>query len=268
MQDVVAQFRTLKLALEARLGIAIDDNLPVVQWLLEHAVFVLNKFGVGHDGMTSYERLTGRKWRRPVVEIGEIVLAKMAIRRDHRGKAKKHRKKLKRRSVDAVWVGQIARTGEHVVVRSGGNAVRCRTVRRVPVEHRWIAERALSITATPRLPSPNSTKPEDIEPRLVDEDDVERPPAHLERQEDAKSDHPMPAPPSGADLEMPEGHSREGEKREFRITDRLLDKYGYFEDLPRLRPQSAWIAGANRRSPLALDRVPGATPEGHDDGRA
>ena len=33
-------------------------------------------------------------------------------------------------------------------------------------------------------------------------------------------------------MEMPEGHSREGEKREFRITDRLLDKYGYFEECP------------------------------------
>lgn len=33
-------------------------------------------------------------------------------------------------------------------------------------------------------------------------------------------------------MEMPEGRSREGEAREFRITDRLLDKYGYSDECP------------------------------------
>ena len=31
---------------------------------------------------------------------------------------------------------------------------------------------------------------------------------------------------------MPEGRSREGETREFRVTDRLLDKYGYSDECP------------------------------------
>ncbi len=95
VQDVVAHFRACKLSLESRLKTEIDDNLPVVQWLLEHAVFLLNKFSVGADGMTPYERLTGRKWRRAVLEVGEVVLAKLAIQRDHRGKAKGHKNKPK-----------------------------------------------------------------------------------------------------------------------------------------------------------------------------
>ena len=33
-------------------------------------------------------------------------------------------------------------------------------------------------------------------------------------------------------MEMPEGRGREGETREFRITDRLLDKYGHFDECP------------------------------------
>ncbi len=112
--------------------------------------------------MTPYERLTGRKWHRAVLELGEVVLAKLAIQRDHRGKTKGHKKKLKARSIDAVWVGQVARTGEHIVVKADGNAVRCRTVRRVPVEQRWDPERVLTIRATPRIPAPTSARPDTI----------------------------------------------------------------------------------------------------------
>ena len=61
VQDVVGQLRCLVLALQARLGVAIDTRLPIVQWALEHAVFLLNHYSVGHDGMTAFERKTGRK---------------------------------------------------------------------------------------------------------------------------------------------------------------------------------------------------------------
>ena len=80
-QDVSAQLRTVLLALEARLGTHIDAKLPIVQWALEHSTFLLNKYAVGADGMTPYERQTGRKRRRAIVEFGEIVLAKLALNR-------------------------------------------------------------------------------------------------------------------------------------------------------------------------------------------
>ena len=171
VQDVTGHLRNVKIALEARLKTEIDDRLPIVQWALEHAVFLINKFSVGHDGMAPCERLTGRKWRRPMVEFGEMVLAKLALRRTGRGKAKRQKRKLAPRSIDAVWVGQIARTGEHLVIKPNGDAARCRTIRRVPVEHRWNAERVLLVKATPRLPAPSSSRPEVIESRVVDDED-------------------------------------------------------------------------------------------------
>ena len=61
VQDVSAQIRTLKLALEARLGITINENSPIMEWIIEHGAYVLLRFSVGHDGMTPYERLTGVK---------------------------------------------------------------------------------------------------------------------------------------------------------------------------------------------------------------
>ncbi len=132
VQDVAAHLRAVIIGLESRLGVSIDDRLPIVQWALEHAVFLINKFSVGHDGMTPYERCTGRKWRRAIVEFGEIVLAKMALRRARRGKKKKERRKLAPRSVEGVWVGQVARTGEHIIIKPSGDAVKCRTVRVEP----------------------------------------------------------------------------------------------------------------------------------------
>ena len=79
MQDVSAQIRTLTIALESKLKIEIDEDHPVMDWIVQQAAFIVTKFSVGHDGMTPHERLSGRKWNRPVVEFGENVLAKLAL---------------------------------------------------------------------------------------------------------------------------------------------------------------------------------------------
>ncbi len=239
VQDVTGQLRKVKLALEARLKIAIDDDLPIIQWALEHAVFLLNKLSVGHDGMTACERLTGRKWRRPLVEFGEIVLAKLALRRTGRGKVKQQKKKLAARTIEGVWVGQIARTGEHLIIKPNGDAVRCRTIRRVPIEHRWNPERVLLIRATPRLPAPSSKRPEEIEPKIVDEEE------HLKVGESSHVYKPAESqdPNSGASLELPQGRHRGSEIREFRINDRLLEKYGFSSNCPGCEHKASGLPG-------------------------
>ena len=38
--------------------------------------------------MTPSERMTGRKWQRPIVEFGEIVLAKLALKKRMKGQKK------------------------------------------------------------------------------------------------------------------------------------------------------------------------------------
>ena len=169
VQDVAGQLRILKLALEARLGIKIDENLPIMQWALEHAVFVLNKYNVGDDGMVSFERATGRKWIRPIVEFGETVLAKLALQRREKGRTNKQKRKLLPRFIEAVWVGQSGRSGEHIVIKPNGDAVRCRTIKRVPMERRWNAEKVLLTKATPRCPAPSSKSPEKLVSRVLDE---------------------------------------------------------------------------------------------------
>ena len=135
VQDVTAHMRALVIGLEARIGAALPDGSPMFQWALEHATFLLNHYNVGKDGMTPFERITGRKWRRPLAEFGEVVLAKLALRRQQQGKKKKQKRKLACRCIEGVWAGQIARSGEHIVINGNGDAFKCRTIRRLSIEH-------------------------------------------------------------------------------------------------------------------------------------
>ena len=65
VQDVTAQVRTLKIALEYRIKQKITEVDGIMMWAIEHAAFLINRYSVGHDGMTPFERMTGRKWNRP-----------------------------------------------------------------------------------------------------------------------------------------------------------------------------------------------------------
>ena len=214
VQDVTGQVRTLKIGLEYRLKQKVSEADAIMQWAIEHAAFLINRYSVGHDGMTPYERLTGRKWNRPLVEFGETVLAKLALRKRQQGRLKKQKHKLSHRSVVAVWVGQIARTGEHVVIKQDGQAVRCRTVKRVPLEQRWDAVGIKEMKAVPRRPNPNGKDVENIEARIAAE------------EEHGVSKEPMQADEDAKLEEQAFAH------RELRITDKVLDKYGSTPNCP------------------------------------
>ena len=69
VRDVTAHSRALKLGLESRLKKQLPDGAKIIEWILELAPFLLNKYSVGHDGMTPHERLLGTKWRRPCLEV-------------------------------------------------------------------------------------------------------------------------------------------------------------------------------------------------------
>ena len=103
-----------------------------------------------------------------MVEFGEKVYAKLVSKVRAKGRSTRQKKKLAPRSVEATWVGQMGRTGEHIVVGPSGNAMRCRTIRRVAAEDRWQAEAILQIEATPRRPGPSQRKPEEVNPGMLE----------------------------------------------------------------------------------------------------
>ena len=265
VQDVTGQTRAIKIGLESRIKVEIKESAAIIDWILEHAAFLICKYSVGHDGMTPHERLTGTKWRRPAVEIGEVVLAKLVGKKRKKGKKEKQKKKLAEQSVEAVWVGQVARTGEHIVVQPGGDAFRCRTVRRVPEEDRWCAEKILQIIATPRKPTTSRGRRASLEPKLADEHAREAP-----RQPREPAPRQAAAPESGADLPPPEARPpRQDDVRRFPITNRILDKYGYSDDCrgckAKIEGRSHWEAGGRQHSAQCRRRIFDAMALDEDD---
>ena len=209
VQDVIGQARCLLLGLEARLKVNLDPGLPIVKWLLRHAAFLLTRYSVGHDGLTAWRRLTGRNQAGIIVEFGERVFAKLSLKRPStKRKAKRGKRKLAARSVEGIWAGVYPRTGEHVVVRHDGEAIRVRTVHRAVVQERWNVDMIRAVRATPRQPNPDLKAKENIEAKLATEEPAER-------------------ADGGADLGEAERADAHAAPRELRITDRLLEKFDY-----------------------------------------
>ena len=69
--------RAMLLALESRLDAKILVTHHVITWLVEHAADVLNKFAVGINGRTAYERIKRKKYHGEMVEFGRRVMYKI-----------------------------------------------------------------------------------------------------------------------------------------------------------------------------------------------
>ena len=55
--SVEEQVRVLKDAFEARLGKKVPSDHAALAWLVKFATVLINRYEVGHDGRTPYERL-------------------------------------------------------------------------------------------------------------------------------------------------------------------------------------------------------------------
>ena len=117
MQDVIGQVRTMKLALEYRIGRAISEDMAIFDWICEHAGTLITRLRVGRDRRTAWERITGRPCNQPLLEFGELVWAKPL-----RLSAGKERRKLdlEARWFKGVWVGVHDRSNEHIVIACDG----------------------------------------------------------------------------------------------------------------------------------------------------
>ena len=65
------QVRVLKDAFEARLGKKVPSDHAALAWLVEFAAVLINRYEVGHDGKTPYERLRGKPSKLLGLEFGE-----------------------------------------------------------------------------------------------------------------------------------------------------------------------------------------------------
>ena len=76
VQSVEQQVRVMKDAIERRWGLKVPIAHPVITWLVEYASLLLNRFEVGRDGKTAYERCKGKPAKTLGIEFGEVILWK------------------------------------------------------------------------------------------------------------------------------------------------------------------------------------------------
>lgn len=73
VRTVKDQVRTLRLALQSRIGKNIPQGHAAMSWIVQHAADVVTKFQARHDGRTAYQRLLGEPCKEEVLEFGECV---------------------------------------------------------------------------------------------------------------------------------------------------------------------------------------------------
>ena len=121
-----AQLRTTKHFAESKLGKRIEVGGVLFSWLIPYVTEILNKFKVGTDGRTPYERITGHKCRHIAIGFAEQV--DFMLEGD---KNKQH--KADGKLMTGVFLGYIWRSTEYIVGTSEG-VYKCRTIRRKNVE--------------------------------------------------------------------------------------------------------------------------------------
>ena len=101
----------------------------MIPWIVEYAAHLLNRFEVGHDGRTAYERSKGKTAKSMGIELGEAVLWKRKPVGGALGK-------LTVLWDEGVFLGVKGRTGEFVMGDARG-IWKTRTIQRTPLSSRW-----------------------------------------------------------------------------------------------------------------------------------
>ena len=122
--------RVLFLALQGRLDRKIDARENVVNFILEYALYLMNSLEVGKDGKVAYDRAKGKKPTVLGVEFGENFL--------HKVKPTAKLEKINSRWEFGIFVGvRRRRRSGGIWIAVKGKILSARSVRRIPVEHRW-----------------------------------------------------------------------------------------------------------------------------------
>ena len=130
-RSLQGQLRAMRLDFAARTGADLLPGHVLFGWVVRHATWVMNRYQPhrGAEGSTSYEAAKGTRYLSKVIPFGELVMARIPI--DPSGL----RKKLNVQWVKGVRVGRMERSDAHIVLLKEG-IVTCKTVRRLPLEHR------------------------------------------------------------------------------------------------------------------------------------
>ena len=125
-------FRSMKDALESRLGKRLDGECWAIPWLIRHATAMMNRMHVHPNGKTSYEYVKGKRYKRETIEFGERL---HYLKPDSVGKDKFHT-----RWNNGIYCGHLDESGEILIGTSSG-MVKVRTIKWfASQEERWNAD--------------------------------------------------------------------------------------------------------------------------------
>ncbi len=146
VRTVKDQIRTLKSALDARLGKRVPPEATILLWLIEYSGILLSRFAVGQDGKTAYQRIKGRTCSRPMAEFGECVWYKKLQTQDDR------HADMEPRWEEGIWVGINPRTNE-VLIGTPSGVIRAKAIRRRTKDERWSYDKVMEIKGAPWDPA-------------------------------------------------------------------------------------------------------------------
>ena len=141
IRSVQQQVRVMRSAVEERTGAKLTPRHPIMTWMVENANYLLNRYEVGHDGKTAYERCKGKVAKVLGIEFGEAVLWK---RRAVGGALAK----MTCLWEDGVYLGLKGASGEVIVADETG-VWKTRSMQRKPLEARWGAAVVDSVKHVP-----------------------------------------------------------------------------------------------------------------------
>ena len=107
VRKIQGQVRSIKLSLESRYGCKVLINHYMTYWLANHAALCINRFEIGTDGRTPFQRVRGKQFAGQICELGEKVHALKCKR-----SAVPHRYKHDTRWFEGVFLGFKGLTNE------------------------------------------------------------------------------------------------------------------------------------------------------------
>ena len=127
MKTITGLLRTNKIDLEKRIGKAIPQAHPLFSWLVEYCAWIHNVRTRGTDGLTAYQRVRLRDFKKRLVPFGELVLVHLPIK----GPDRRERGALDPRAVEGIFLGYGKESHSYVVYVNGA-IKQYRSVYRMP----------------------------------------------------------------------------------------------------------------------------------------
>lgn len=143
---VQEKIRVLRHQIEQNTKETIDDNAPIMAWLVRWSAEFISKYAPGNHGRTAYERIWNEQCKVLLVPFGETVMY-LPMKTAHSSNGEPAKKL-------GLWFGTIERTEETIIGTQRG-VIKCRIVSRLAEGDRWNKEMINGMPGLPWQPVPN-----------------------------------------------------------------------------------------------------------------